>query len=306
MRRFLITSLISITIMSGQLYAQQESPASVDQKVYDTDLRKLRESITALKAVDDGQKKVIEDIDKKVSEIQKRIAENDAAIQKKVTDVSQNANEAQSRITGLGEQLGQRTFQLSLGTVLAGVLGVAGLFLAFVVRKRYADGSATLETRLSQMREQLDNEAVILDGKLLDVLQNQIKLLQAEREKTGVVPAVEAVPIQQSVDHSLPLKVGEEIFRMRQRLSALPDDTKGLKPLQKSLERLEEEFNQSGYEMINMLGLKYDEGMSVKAKFIASDELENGQAVITKVVKPQINFKAVSIQDAEIEVSIGG
>lgn len=306
MRGFLITSLISIAIMSGQLYAQQEPPASVDQKVYDTDLRKLRESIAALKAVDDSQKKVIEDIDKKVSEIQKRIAENDAAIQKKVTDVSQNANEAQSRITGLGEQLGQRTFQLSLGTVLAGVLGVAGLFLAFVVRKRYADGSATLETRLSQMREQLDNEAVILDGKLLDVLQNQIKLLQAEREKTDVVPAVEAVSIQQSVDHSLPLKVGEEIFRMRQRLSALPDDTKGLKPLQKSLERLEEEFNQSGYEMINMLGLKYDEGMSVKAKFIASDELEIGQAVITKVIKPQINFKAVSIQDAEIEVSTGG
>jgi len=305
-RIFLITSLISIFVMTGQLYALQEPTVPVDQKAYDADVKKLRESITTLKASDEGQRNAIAEIDKKVSDIQKRIAENDAAIQKKVTDVSQNANEAQTRITGLGEQLGQRTFQLSLGTILAAVFGVAGLLLAFVVRKRYADGSATIETKLAQMREQLDSEAVILDGKLLEVLQNQIKLLQAERDKPAATPMVESVTAQLQIDHSLPLKVGEEIFRMRQRLNALPDDTKGLKPLQKSLERLEDEFNQSGYEMINMLGLKYDEGMSVKAKFIASDELENGQAVITKVVKPQINFKAVSIQDAEIEVSIGG
>jgi len=46
--------------------------------------------------------------------------------------------------------------------------------------------------------------------------------------------------------------------------------------------------------------------MSVKAKLIASDELEIGQAIITKVIKPQINFNSVSIQDAEIEVSTGG
>lgn len=306
MRLFLITSLISISTTTGQLYAQQEPPASVDQKVYDADMRKVRESISVLKATDEGQKKTISDIERKVSDIQKRIVENDAVIQKKVTDVSQNANEAQSRITGLGEQLGQRTFQLSLGTVLAGILGVAGLFLAFVVRKRYAAGSATLESRLSQMREHLDNEAVLLDGKLLEVLQNQIKLLQAERDRPQVTPAATVVSAQPSVDHSLPLKVGEEIFRMRQRLNALPDDTKGLKPLQKSLERLEEEFNQSGYEMINMLGLKYDEGMSVKAKFIASDELEIGQAIITKVIKPQINYKDIAVQIAEIEVSTGG
>ena len=300
MIQFLITCLVCITIMTGQLYALQEPPTFVDQKVYETDIKKLRDVISALKSADEGQKKTIADIDKKVSDIQKRIVENDAQIQKRVTDVSQTASEAQNRITGLGEQFGQRTFQLSLGTVLAGLIAIAGLLLAFFVRKRYVNGSAALEIRIAQMREQLNDEAVKLDSKLLELLQNQLLLLHEEREKTSTAPTKTAI------DHTLPLKVGEEIFRMRVRLNALPEDTKGLKPLQKSLERLEEEFNQKGYEMVNMLGLKYDEGMSVKAKFIASDELEVGQANITKVIKPQINFKGISIQDAEIEVSTGG
>lgn len=300
MRTFLITCLISINLCVGLSYSQPDAPASVDQKVYESDIKKLRDAINTLKAADEGQKKSVSEIDKKVSEIQKRIVENDAQIQKKVTDVSQSANEAQNRITGLGEQLGQRTFQLSLGTILAGLIAVAGLFFAFLVRKRYVDGSASLESRIVQMREQLNDEAVKLDSKLLELLQNQLQLLHEERDKASTVP------IQPSIDHTLPLKVGEEIFRMRVRLSALPEDTKGLKPLQKSLERLEDEFNQKGYEMVNMLGLKYDEGMSVKAKFIASDDLEVGQAIITKVIKPQINFNGVSIQDAEIEVSTGG
>ena len=300
MRIFLILCLISINFCVGLSFAQQEALVPVDQKIYDSDIKKLRDAISALKSADEGQKKTIAEIDKKVSDIQKRIVENDAQIQKKVTDVSQSTNEAQSRITGLGEQLGQRTFQLSLGTILAGIIAIAGLFLAFLVRKRYVDGSASLESRMTQMREQLNDEAVKLDSKLLELMQNQLKLLQAEREKIG------ATATQPSVDHTLPLKVGEEIFRMRQRFSALPEDTKGLKPLQKSLERLEDEFNQQGYEMLNMLGLKYDEGMSVRAKFIASDTLEAGQAIITKIIKPQINFKGVSIQDAEIEVSTGG
>src|ERR1700687_4778272 len=155
----LITCLVSIFVMTGQVYALQEPPTTfVDEKVYDTDIKKLRESITALKNTNEEQNKAIVEINIKVSEIQKRIAENDVALQKKMIDVSQTASEAQNRITGLGELLVHRTFQLSLGTVLAGLIAIAGLLLAFLVRKRYVDGSASLESRIAQMREQLNDE----------------------------------------------------------------------------------------------------------------------------------------------------
>ncbi len=37
-------------------------------------------------------------------------------------------------------------------------------------------------------------------------------------------------------------------------LAALPEDTKGLKPLSKSLERLEDELSEQGYEIIDHTG----------------------------------------------------
>ena len=51
--------------------------------------------------------------------------------------------------------------------------------------------------------------------------------------------------------------------------------------------------------------MKYSENMSVKAQFVPSDELEEGQSVIIKVITPQINFKGVLIRMADIEVSVG-
>lgn len=106
-------------------------------------------------------------------------------------------------------------------------------------------------------------------------------------------------------DHSLAIKLADEIYRMRRRISALPDDTKGLKSLSKSLERLEEELEEKGYEIIDYTGMDYIEGMTLKARFVPSDDLENGQSVITRVVYPQVNFKDKLIQKADVEVSVG-
>jgi len=45
--------------------------------------------------------------------------------------------------------------------------------------------------------------------------------------------------------------------------------------------------------------------MDVIATFIPSDEIEIGKQIITRVIKPQVNFKGQKIQAAQIEVSIG-
>jgi hypothetical protein len=106
-------------------------------------------------------------------------------------------------------------------------------------------------------------------------------------------------------DHKLPLKVGNEIYRMRQRINFIKLEDKSLTPFTKSLERLEDEFNQGGYEIIDMLNKRFNDGLSVKATFVPSDTLNPGERIITKVIKPQINFNNEAIQMAEIEVSTG-
>ena len=85
----------------------------------------------------------------------------------------------------------------------------------------------------------------------------------------------------------------------------MPDGTKGVQPLAKALERLEEGLQEKGYEIVELLGMKYSEGMTMQANLTIDDELEPGQQIITKVNKPQVNYKTTVIQVADVEVSFG-
>jgi len=92
---------------------------------------------------------------------------------------------------------------------------------------------------------------------------------------------------------------------MRKNLSSMPEGTKGLKQLSKALQRIQDTFKVNGYEMIEMLNKPYNEGMKVVANFVPDENLEDGQQIITRIIKSQINFKGVMIQSAQIEVSVG-
>jgi len=100
-------------------------------------------------------------------------------------------------------------------------------------------------------------------------------------------------------------KVADEITRMRQRLTSMPSDINGITQLLKSLDRLEEELIVLEFEMPVLLNTPFDDGMTVKARFIPSESLKNGEKIITKIIKPQINYKGQLVQIGEVEVSTG-
>ena len=52
-----------------------------------------------------------------------------------------------------------------------------------------------------------------------------------------------------------------------------------------------------------MLGKKYAHGMKAAVTFITDETLKEGEQIITKIIKPQINYKGEMIQAAQIEVS---
>ena len=135
-----------------------------------------------------------------------------------------------------------------------------------------------------------------LDEKLAKILELQMSLLGKER--TSEKPAVHE-------DHSLPLKVGNEIHRMKSRIEQMSEQDKNALALKKAIERLEEQFNVNGYQIVELVNQKYDDGMTVKARFIPSSQLKVGERVITRVVEPQINYRGVLIQRAEVEVTKG-
>jgi hypothetical protein len=89
---------------------------------------------------------------------------------------------------------------------------------------------------------------------------------------------------------------------MRKRIESLPAEVKGVTHLKDSLERLEEEFNESGYEMENLLGMHYFDGMKIEAKFIKYPGIPNGEERIVEVLQPEIKYNGEVIMAAKVNV----
>ena len=135
-----------------------------------------------------------------------------------------------------------------------------------------------------------------LDNKLVEWLESQLKIKEAT--PTSLVENT-AIP-----DHSLALKVADEIVRMQKNIAKMSDDVRGLKPLLKGIERIQNNFLANGYEMINLLNKDYDERMNIDViNFITDKNLPEGRKVICAVIKPQVNYNGVLIQRAQVDVS---
>jgi uncharacterized coiled-coil DUF342 family protein len=257
-----------------------------------------------------------------VLELKKQIGELAAGSkthQQKITEINAKINALESKQTALGgslDQLSRDTEQKTQTidetiTVRSKWYGVAIVILLLLLAgcywylRRRSDASeqtlsAQLKSTLDTVRsteEKIAKSDTALADSLFEIL-NKLKVQEMSVAVNG-----QSKPSE--MDHHLPLKLADEIHRMRKRLASLPEDTKGLTPLQKSLERLESELAEQGYEIVDHTGMTYTENLSVKARFVPSDDLGLDQKIISKVVVPQVNYKGVMIRMADIEVSIG-
>ena len=91
---------------------------------------------------------------------------------------------------------------------------------------------------------------------------------------------------------------------MRNRLSTI-ESSHEIKVVMKRLESLEEKLITMGYEIVKLESRDYHEGMNINAHFVPDENLNEGESVISRVIKPQINYNNVLIQVAEVEVRQG-
>lgn len=145
----------------------------------------------------------------------------------------------------------------------------------------------TLQNAQARMQE----ESVKLDNKLLELTEQQLKTVSVETDNAI------------SIDHSLALKVADEIVRIELNLSRMDPSIKGYKQLSKAVQRIKDNFQANGYEIVDMLGKPYNEGMRVSATFVVDETLPDGSQRITSITKPQVNYNGEMIQKAQITVS---
>ena len=185
-------------------------------------------------------------------------------------------------------------------TVLGGIIITIILFalplLYYYLAKRIRSGIFSIDEvrkaqeALQSAQTKMQEESVRLDDKLLELFDKQIS-------------AVPKVVGNDKPNHSLALKVADEIVRIELNMSRMDSSIKGYKQLSKAVERIKDNFKANGYEIVDMLGKPYNEGMKVTANFVADEDLEEGKQIITGITKPQINYNGQMIQAAQITVS---
>ena len=195
--------------------------------------------------------------------------------------------------TELQSQLSGRT---QWGVVILVVLLLVILVVTYYYHKKISRGSISInEVRkaqegLQKAQTSLQEESIKLDSKLVELIETQIS---AAPQETG----------SKEPDHSLALKVADEIVRMEMNLSRMDSSVRGHRQLSKAVGRIKDNFKANGYEIVDMLGKPYNEGMKVVANFVADESLDEGKQIITGITKPQINYNGKMIQAAQITVS---
>lgn len=221
----------------------------------------------------------IESLGNEVSANAQSLANTSTMLEQRIDHSNQKAND-------MAQDLRKRT----LGGILLALGVVALSALSFIaLRKRISKGDTAIEA-IGRAQKQLQEESVKLDGKLVALLESQMAAQSHANSPT--------IP-----DHSLALKVADEITRIETNLSRMDQGVRGYKQLAASVKRVKDNFVANGYELVDMLGKPYTEGMRANVDFVIEEDLEEGQRIITAVAKPQVNYKGEMIQKASITVS---
>jgi len=220
--------------------------------------------------------------------------ENVKTLAEKVgADISDANQKIDNNVNTLSESINSRSWLGALGILIAiGLLACT----YYILRKKISSGVTTIDKirsaqeGLETAQKAMQEESVKLDSKLVELLDKKIE-------------ATPASVANEQTDHTLALKVADEIVRIETNLSRMDTSVKGYKQLAKAVERIRTNFLANGYEIVEMLGKPYNEGIKASVSFETDESLAEGEQRITGIIKPQINYKGKMIQSAQITVS---
>lgn len=178
------------------------------------------------------------------------------------------------------------------GIVIAAAICLLLVAAYFILRKRIAKKGDDIE---------------LLRARANDLNRQMVERMDKELVELQKIASATSVPTTggngADPDHSLVKALADRITFMEMTLYRMDPSVKGHKQLTKSIKNMKDNLLANGYELVDMLGKDYVEGMKLSASFVSDDNIEEGKQIITGIVKPQINYKGKMIQAAQITVS---
>ncbi len=183
-------------------------------------------------------------------------------------------------------------------TILSAILAalLMGTLVYRVMDRRLRVSGEKMSRDLEGRFRGVQEDAVRTDNKLLQLAEQQL-------QAAGTAPA--SAGGEEGVEHSVPLRVADELVRLNRNFSQMSAETRGLKQLKASARRIKDTLEVGGYEVVELLGQPFDPGMKIRATFKEDETLPEGAEVVTRIIKPQVNYRGKMIQAAQVEVSQG-
>jgi len=273
----------TLKVEIGQL---QKQNARIEKQLLE--LSSLRSSLNE-------QGKEISSLGTELSATNEHVAQQDANIDSVAANVTTADKKIDDKADSLSSSIKMRTICAVSGIILAIILLVV---FFIVLHRRIKKGSSSIDS-IKQAQESLEvaqktmqEESVKLDNKLVELLEKQIKVSTTNK------PAEEKCEI----DHRFALKVGDEIAKIETNLSKMDSTVRGYNQLKQAVKRIKDNFNAQGYEIVDLLGLDYNDGMPFEAQFVPDETLPEGKRIISGITRLQINYKGEMIQSAKIVV----
>ena len=281
--------------------------AQVTKDDLDKEIKPLTEKVKSLQSENSKLKSEVGNLNSKLSNANKSIdsLRNQTEVNKNEVEktkqefgskISTNEENTNKKITTVDESLNKNSLYGIIGVLLAILLSG---FLYWLLSKKQKTDKTDLIDQLNKTKSSIEESLVKEFGKQTDLMDSQLHLIEQQKKNLKAMPNAE-------LDHSLALKVASEINLIERNINLMDTKTKGLKQLQASLGRLKDNLLANGYEMPELLGKQFHQGMKViVTSSIPDDNLEKGSEVISKILIPQVNYNNKMIQTAQIEVSVG-
>ncbi len=283
-----------------------------NQEEFKKEIQLIQKEVTNIKNINSGLNKSLSNLTSDLIVQKDSIISLNTTFINTTAELKTNINQLQNRmleldkksntkITALDASISKSTLYWIIAFLITALISS---LIYFLLQRRIRSESFEVSEKIANTKRALEEEGVRLDNKLADILVTQLKLLQEDKVITKGIETTSGNKSEEA-DHSLALKVADEIIRIQKNISNMDPDTKGLKQLSASVRRIQDNFEANGYDLIDMLNKPYDPGMKVTANFRPDEKLKEGEQIITRIIKPQVNYKGVMIQAAQIEVSQG-
>ena len=271
------------------------------------EVKPLTEKFNSLQSENNNLKSEIKTLDTKLSIANQSIDSLRSQTQLNVKVISQTANELGIKIKETGAKNEGKITEVSDSLSKNSLLGIIGVLstillsglLYWLLSKRQRIDKTNIIEQLSKTKSSIEDSLVKEFGKQTELMDSQLHLI--EQKKTTLQATPNAEP-----DHSLALKVADQIITIERSIDLMDEKTKGLQRIKNSITNLKDNLSANGYEIPELLGKHFHQGMKIiVASSIPDESLDKGSEVITKIIKPQVNFNDKMIQAAQVEVAVG-